>query len=117
MSLTAAMFVFQACYGTPHDKYLDLLEVNFRVVDADGSPIPDIEIRVQPQAVGDSQTYDWEYLGSTNSTGERECTFYDLGLPNKFRFTDSDSVYAVKDTIVKNIYGTDTIDIVLSKID
>jgi len=115
VSLTAAMFVFQACYGTMQDEFAYTEPVSFRVISDDGQPIPDVAIEVQPQESLGESTYDWEYLGSTDSMGLNCCRFRDFGMPNKFRFTDRDSVYAVKDTVINNYAGNDTIEIVLSK--
>ena len=112
VSLTAAMFVFQACYGTPYDYYE--LEYNFRIVDAKGTPIPNINVSSQLQSNGDYQ-YDWHFLGQSDSAGIAHLWMEDCGgMDVKFRFSDKDSVYAVKDTVFHD-YQVDTVDIVLSR--
>ena len=115
ISLTAAMFVFQACYGTPQDDYRPY-SVSFHVVGDEGEPIPNVDIQVQPQSGLDDVEYDWDLLRSTDSAGMGRCYVEDLGLPNKFRFSDRDSVYAVKDTVITQLTDNDTIDIVLHKL-
>lgn len=114
VSLTAAMFVFQACYGEPPDwpEY----KINFRVVsDEDGTPIKDIKVASQPQSDNENVIYDWKLLGYTDSNGFCSGWLYEPPLDIKFRFSDNDSVYAVKDTIFSNL-SNDTIDIVLTKV-
>ena len=66
ISLTAAMFVFQACYGT--DYYCPSVEYNFRVVDLKGTPIPDIKVSSQWQSNSDYE-YNWIDNCSTDSAG------------------------------------------------
>lgn len=113
ISLTAAMFVFQACYGTgPDCPYADY---TFRVVDAkDGSPIPDIQVTTQMQSNSDYE-YPWETVGVTDSTGIAHCYFWKCeAFDIKFRFSDEDSLYAVQDTVISTL--TDSIDIVLHRV-
>ena len=118
ISLTAAMFVFQACYGTepglyyPRDK-----QVNFRVVDAvSGEPIPDVMVKYQPQSNSDTYEYDWNSLGYTDSNGLMSSRLMEYEGTTKFRFVDEDSVYAVKDTILSRINGFDTLKITLDRV-
>jgi hypothetical protein len=116
ISLTAAMFVFQACYGT--EPYYDYHEITFRVVDEnDGHSLEGIQVMSQHQTRNDNDyEYAWNLLGYTDSAGLASATFEtDAHLDLKFRFTDNDSVYAVKDTIL-NDYYVDTVDIVLSRV-
>lgn len=116
VSLTAAMFVFQACYGTGYDRP-DAI-VTFRVLSAeDNSPIPDVKVIAQPQSNDESYEYDWSLVGFTDSTGVSEGGVAMTGLDTKFRFSDKDSLYAVKDTVISVVYGgMDTVDIFLSRI-
>ena len=112
ISLTAAMFVFQACYGT--DPYFDYTEVTFRVVeDKDHQPLEGIRVMSQRQSNSDF-VYDWVSRGATDSSGLASVNIETV-LDQKFRFIDSDSVYAVKDTIL-DYYSFDTVDIVLTRL-
>ena len=107
ISLTAAMFVFQACYGT--DYYCPSMEYNFRVVDAKGTPIPNIKVSTQKQSNGD-YVYDWYFQGVSDSAGLAHLWVEDCnGLDVKFRFSDDDSVYAVYDTIISHNTVPDTV--------
>ena len=103
ISLTAAMFVFQACY--------------FHVVSAeDGSPLANVKIRSQLH-VGDT-AYDWHLLGYTNDEGIASVwasNDYDVNHQTLFRFIADDPAYAVKDTMIN--YYHNAIEIALSKAD
>ena len=117
ISLTAAMFVFQACYGTDSDWYGEK-NMTFHVVSAeDGSPMPHVKIRSQLQ-VGDTNQ-EWYLLGYTNDEGIASVwvdhNFSD-NAQTLFRFVADDPDYAVKDTLLNNDYHHD-IKIVLSKVD
>ena len=117
ISLTAAMFVFQACYGTDRDWYGED-NITFHVVSAeDGSPMPHVKIRSQLQ-VGDTNQ-EWYLLGYTNDEGIASVWVdYNYGdnFQTLFRFVADDPDYAVKDTLLNKDYHHD-IKIVLSKVD
>ncbi|MBQ8704268.1 MAG: hypothetical protein IJ524_07840 [Bacteroidales bacterium] len=116
VSLTAAMFVFQACYGIEPDYCYD--RMTFRVVsDKDHEPLPDIKVSSQWQSNQDYE-YDWVLGGYTDSAG-----IADIGVTNyicqdtnvNFRFEDEQSQYEMLDTVF-NTGLTDTIDIVLRRV-
>ena len=116
ISFTAAMFVFQACYGTGEDWYNES-NMTFHVVSAeDGSPMANVKIRSQLQAA--DTTYDWHLLGYTNDEGIASVWVapdYDGSNQTLFRFVADDPAYAVKDTLINGIHNT--VNIVLSKVD
>lgn len=117
ISLTAAMFVFQACYGTNEGWYVEN-NMTFHVVSAeDGSPMPHVKIRSQLQ-VGDTNQ-EWYLLGYTNDEGIASVWVdynYSENSQILFRFVADNPDYAVKDTLINNDYHHD-IKIVLSKTD
>ena len=116
VSLTAAMFVFQACYGTPFDYCTG--EMSFRVVsEKDHTPLPDIKVMSQRQG-GSDYEYDWNLGGYTDSNGAvhvqvklLDCIAADF----KFRFSDEQSQYEMLDTVL-HVGEPDTVDIVLRSI-
>ena len=114
ISLTAAMFVFQACYGS--EEWYSDTNMNFHVVSAeDGSPMSHVKIRSQVQS--NDTTYDWYLLGYTNDEGDASVWVspnYDGNSQTLFRFVADDPAYAVKDTIINNYYSN-TVEIVLRK--
>ena len=108
ISLTAAMFVFQACYGTMGDYYDT--QVTFRVVSAEtGEPLEGVTIsssKVEDEndAVKTTEYTDEEGLATIWTTDGME----------HFVITDKDSLYIPADTTF-NPTDVDTIDIVLRK--
>ena len=115
ISLTAARFVFQACYGS--EEWYSDTNMNFHVVSAeDGSPMSHVKIRSQLQ-VGDT-AQDWYLLGYTNDEGNASVWVspnYSGNSQTLFRFVADDPAYAVKDTIINGYRNT--VEIVLSKAD
>ena len=100
-SLTTALFVFQACYGTP--KWLHDEDMSFRVVSAvDETPIENVSIFTR---VYKSDNLDWNLCGYTNESGVANVMvgIMDDASP-EFRFEAEDGAYAVKDTVIENWY-------------
>ncbi len=96
VSFTSAMFVFQACYGTPHDGYLDYyLEGNVKSKTT-GEPIENIKIQV-----AHSKQY-----AMTDNRGNFSL-YLEYGQNIKLRFEDIDSLengyYQTLDTIIANV--------------
>ena len=59
ISLSSALFVFQACYGTP--QWLNDVEVKFKLVSStDNTPLKDVEISTR---VYKSENLDWILCG------------------------------------------------------
>lgn len=95
LSLTSAMFVFQACYGTPQDFGLDLLvegQVKSKIT---GLPIKGIKV-----SVADNLQYEY-----TNDEGR--FSFYTEKIDTlNILFEDIDSTqngnYLNRDTVLKN---------------
>lgn len=112
ISLTAAMFVFQACYGT--EPYL--YPITFRVTDAgENRPLPDIKVESQTQS-GSGHEYPWYDRGYTDSAGVSTIWMdQHNSLHTKFRFSDENSVFTSRDTLLARGHY-DTIDIVLHRV-
>jgi len=63
-SLSAALFVFQACYGMP-DGYKEEYNLGFEVVDGNTlKPIPDVDVYYR-----DSGSTAWKSAGKTDRNG------------------------------------------------
>lgn len=98
-SLTTALFVFQACYGTP--EWLHEASAEFKVVSAeDGTPLDGIAIKSRVQA---NDNLDWILAGYTNESGVAQVYFgYAEESRPQFRFESEDGEYIVKDTVITN---------------
>ena len=109
-SLTTALFIFQACYGTP--SWMNDLNVELQVVSAeDGSPIDDVEIYSRIDA--DDELI-WNLCGYTDEKGSLSTMIITHdGIDPQFRISDPAGRYAAKDTVVSNL--GDTIVIALGK--
>ena len=102
-SLTTALFIFQACYGTPN--WLHDAEVQFKVVSAvDNTPLKDVSVFTRVSA---NEAYDWLPCGVTAENGELDAVVgcSDVEDP-QFRFQAGDASYAVKDTVVADLSKT-----------
>ena len=112
-SLTTALFIFQACYGTPPGFEDDFTPVSFKVVSAeDQSPIQDVEVSMQ---YGFQETDRWQSLGFTGQSGDFgvELRYYQ-SEEISFRFQAAGDIYEPKDTTFKQL-SPDLIEIQLKK--
>lgn len=111
VSLTAAMFVFQACYGTMDDYYQT--KVTFHVVDKDsGEPLEGVRIWEQSLNTSDSSDIgNARYIADYTDENGMATIWANDGI-ERFTFIDKDSIYIPFDTIF-NPLDVDTVDIVL----
>ena len=110
VSLTAAMFVFQACYGSMRDYYD--VQVTFRVVAEDtGLPIDGVDI-MYCDAAEDTSFNEFQ-LSSGITDEEGMATVWATEGRKHFFFVDKDSLYST-DAFVDPV-GGDTIDIILQR--
>jgi putative lipoprotein (rSAM/lipoprotein system) len=105
LSLTSALFVFQACYGSPRDLGDDFI-IKGLVKSKSSQPIPGIKVSIENQP-------QYKY---TDSDGKFE--MYTLHASDyKLKFEDIDNtnngVFLPKDTVVKSANGTVFITITL----
>ncbi len=104
LSFTSALFVFQACYGTPQDFGLDLLLEGQVKSEKSGLPIGGIKVTVY----GINQ-YDY-----TDSTG-RFSFYTEMSDKLTLMFEDADSSengsFLRRDTILTNIHEKVFVDI------
>lgn len=101
-SLTTALFVFQACYGTP--DWLHEADASFRVVSAtDGKPIKDVGIYTR---VYHSENLDWNLRGYTNDSGMASIMVGIMdGQSPEFRFQTDDGSFIAKDTVITDLHN------------
>jgi len=108
LSLTSAMFVFQACYGTPQDFGLDLLIEGQVKSKTSGLPIKGIKV-----SVADNMQYEM-------TDEEGKFSFYTEMLEGlTLQFQDIDSTqngsYINKDTVLTDLNENIYLDIVLEE--
>ncbi len=96
LSFTTALFVFQACYGTPQDFGLDVYIEGLVKSKKTGEPIKGIKV-----SIADNQQYQY-----TNEDGSFSL-YTETAETCKIKFEDIDSnqngTFIDKDTILKNI--------------
>ena len=115
VSLTAAMFVFQACYG-PMEDYYDT-KVTFHVVAEDtGEPLQDVRIWAQELNYSDSADIGNQRNIAEYTDGNGFATVWTYAEIIRYSFEDKDSLYVPVDTII-NPAKYDTVEIVLHKLD
>lgn len=110
LSFTSALFIFQACYGTPQDMFPDIY-VQGRVKSAStGNPLEGIKVSV----ANNSQ---FEYTDN-----EGNFSFYTELVDNlMIRFQDIDAVengsYVSKDTVLREVQDHIYFEIELNEIE
>ena len=108
LSFTSAMFIFQACYGTPQDFEPDLLIEGKVKAQATGLPIKSIRVSV----TNDGQNILTDEAGNFS--------FYTLMKDSiTLRFEDIDNAqngsFATKDTVLKDLDGEIFLNITLAE--
>lgn len=96
LSLTTALFIFQACYGTPEG--LMEQQMYFKVVEAgSGEPLDSVWIKYRV-APGNQE---WRVGGRTGELGEAVVWVRDSEYDNlEFRFESDDPSIVAKDTVI-----------------
>lgn len=113
ISLTAAMFVFQACYGTMDDYYDH--QVTFRVVDGQtGEPIQGVQVWMTDVRYSDSTDYETSRTLQEYTDENGKASLWVCSCLERFTFIDGDSMYTTFDTVFRP-ESTCTIDIRLKK--
>ncbi|MBP5189925.1 MAG: hypothetical protein J6031_03300 [Bacteroidales bacterium] len=117
ISLTAAMFVFQACYGTPSDGWENCTSANFDVhicSAEDGSPIEGIRVQANLEESGPiNHLIDFGVSDSAGYLHCDPCIPYD-GKKIRLVLRDLDEIY-VNDTVVVDPLSGDTVNVFLQK--
>ena len=112
ISLTSAMFVFQACYGSMQDHYDTM--VTFHVVSEEtGEPLSDVGISYQLVDMDDTAEIGIDLTAEYTDSDGYANVWATEGM-KRYTFVDKDSAYVPFDTVI-NPADFDTIDIVLKK--
>ena len=108
LSFTSMLFVFQACYGTPHDTGQDVYIHGLVKSKATGLPVKGVKVSLADKVQFDYTTEDGKF------------SFYtEIANDYTIRFQDLDSIqngsYTNKYTLVKNINDQVYLEIALDK--
>ncbi len=108
LSLTSALFIFQACYGTPQDMGLDIFIEGQVKSDKTSKPVKGIKVSVE-----DKMQYQY-----TDESGK--FSFYtETAISYKIKFEDTDGnqngIFVGKDTLLTNIDKAIYLDIALEE--
>lgn len=108
LSLTGALFVFQACYGPPQDMGNDIYIYGTVKAKNTGLPIEGIKVHVD----GEAQYVVTDSLGKYEMYVEQDSAY-------KISFEDIDSslhgTFVTKDTIMKDGNGSINLDVMLDE--
>ncbi len=101
LSLTSAMFVFQACYGTPQDFGLDLLIEGQVKSKTSGLPIKGVKVSVAENMQYEMTDEDGKFSFYTEMLEGLTLKFQDIDSTQNGLYTDRDTVLT---DLSKNIY-------------
>ncbi|MCT4590042.1 MAG: radical SAM-associated putative lipoprotein [Carboxylicivirga sp.] len=106
LSFTSALFVFQACYGTPQDFGQDVLIEGQVKSKSTGRPIKGIKVVLPNENQYQLTDEDGKFSVYTYWHEEFKLRFQDID-------EEQNGQYAVKDTVLKDVKRKEYLDIVL----
>ncbi len=92
LSLSTALFVFQACYGTPHDMVRDVLIHGSVTSKTDNQPIPGIKVSIESQYSTVLTDNSGKFELYTIHASEYNLRFQDIDSITNGNFKDKDTV-------------------------
>jgi putative lipoprotein (rSAM/lipoprotein system) len=95
-SLTSALFIFQACYGTPQDLGLDFFIEGQVKAHSSGIPIKGIKVSVADNVQYGYTDSDGKFSFYTEMTDNVRILFEDIDL-------NQNGTYTNKDTVLTNV--------------
>lgn len=96
LSLTTALFIFQACYGTPQDMGLDILIEGQVKSGKTEQPIKGIKVSVEDKVQYQYTDESGKFSFYTESASSYKIKFEDIDL-------NVNGIFVEKDTLLKNI--------------
>jgi hypothetical protein len=100
LSFTSAMFVFQACYGTPQDFGLDILIEGQVISKETGSPIKGIKVSVEENMQYDLTNDEGKFSFYTESGNSLKIKFEDVDFDQYGTFVNKDTIPTITDNRV-----------------
>ena len=112
-SLTAALFVFQACYGTPQGMRYSQIDFNFEILDSEGKPVDKAKVFMK-----DNSTFT-EWSDSVQTGGDGLATLF-LGIygdsdPKPIFRIEAEGYQSVDTVANSELLNADVITITLNK--
>lgn len=95
LSFTSAMFVFQACYGTPQDFGLDVLIEGQVKSRATGLPIKGIKVSVEENMQYDFTNDEGKFSFYTEPVNNLKIKFEDVDFDQNGAFVNKDTIPAI----------------------
>lgn len=101
LSFTTALFVFQACYGTPQDFGLDILVEGQVKAKVTGLPIKGIRVSVDGNMQYEYTNDEGKFSFYTEDANSLKIKFEDIDSDQNGSFASMDTITAIND---KKIY-------------
>jgi hypothetical protein len=101
LSFTSALFVFQACYGTPQDFGLDILVEGQVKSKATGLPVKGIKVSVEEIMQYDFTNDEGKFSFYTEAVNSLKIKFEDVDFAQYGTFVNKDTIPAIAD---KRVY-------------
>jgi putative lipoprotein (rSAM/lipoprotein system) len=108
LSLTSALFIFQACYGTPHDFGLDVFIEGQVKSEKTSKPIKGIKVSVSDKMQFEYTNVEGKFSFYTEIADSYKIVFEDIDL-------NQNGIFSGKDTLITNIDKTIHLDIALEE--
>ena len=96
LSLTSAMFVFQACYGTPHDFGLDILIEGQVKSQTTGIPVKGIKVSVEGNMQYENTNDEGKFSFYTEIADSYKIKFEDIDSDQNGTFTNKDTIVTIQ---------------------
>jgi putative lipoprotein (rSAM/lipoprotein system) len=93
LSLTSALFIFQACYGTPQDMGLDIFIEGQVKSKTTGNPIKGIKVSVADKIQYQYTDNEGRFSLYTEAADSYRIKFEDIDLAQNGSFFDRDTIF------------------------
>jgi len=101
LSLTSALFIFQACYGTPQDMGLDIIIEGKVISKQTNMPVKGIRVSVEDKLQYQFTDIDGKFSFYTETAKSYKIKFEDIDTSENGNFFGKDTVLA---SIDKRVY-------------
>lgn len=95
LSLSSALFVFQACYGSPKDMGMDVFIQGLIKSKTTNQPLPGIKVTIENQPQYEVTDSAGEFKIYTSRNPEYKIKFEDIDFPQNGTFLGKDTVVKI----------------------